>query len=161
MELTLPHPSHVKFQGIKLHSPVALLGRKVMKQNRSCINESVVSSYSLWRGAANNPGPYKLCKLHNTMNIKMRLFLCYATAFINPRLEKQIDQFLFPIPTEASGKSSASEKKGQSSGPLRALRSVPNIRTWTKEKRANTRCPVNCFHSVILFIYISAKITFL
>lgn len=72
------------------------------------------------------------------------------------------DQILFPNPTQSSRKSSASKKYGQSSWtPLCTEESAGSIRMWTKEKRDNTRNPVNCFHSVILFIYISAKIMFL
>lgn len=72
------------------------------------------------------------------------------------------DQIRFPNPTQSSRKSSASKKYGQSSWTsLCTEESVGNIRSWIKEKRGNSRNPANCFHPVILFTYISAKIMFL
>lgn len=82
-----------------------------------------------------------------------------------PFYKKKKNQILLPILTESSGKSPASKKNGQSPWTSLCIEEsfgmCWNIRTWTKEKRGNTRNPANCFHSAILFILTKAKLMFL
>lgn len=70
---------------------------------------------------------------------------------------KKHDQILLPVPTEFREISSF-QKNGQSSWASLYAKDSTGILGHGPRNRSNTRNPVNCFHSVVLFIDISAKI---